>query len=84
MSAFIARAQMELAGDKTPSHELGSASPATLPGGGAVQPPTPVATSTPGLGLGSGKAFEEMNALEMAEVVSKSIAGWHSQFDHLT
>lgn len=81
MAAFICRAQIELAGDKTPSHDLGSASPATLPGGGAVQPPTPIATSVPELG---GKAFEEMNALEMAEVVRKSIAGWHSQFDHLT
>ena len=81
MSAFIARAQVELAGDKTPLRELGSASPAALPGGGAVVPPTPVATSVPGLG---GKGLEGMNALEMAEVVSRSIAGWHSQFDHLT
>ena len=78
MSTFIARAQLELSGEKTPSHELGSASPAGI--GGAVQPPT--VRSTPGP-TSSGKAIEEMNALEMAEVVSKSIAGWHQQFDHL-
>lgn len=76
MSAFIARAQLELSGEKTPSHELGSASPAGV--GGAVQAPT--VRSTPGPGS---KAFDEMSALEMAQVVSGSIAGWHRQFDHL-
>jgi hypothetical protein len=78
MSAFIARAQLELSGEKTPSRDFGSASPAGI--GGAVQPLT--VRSTPGP-TSSGKAMEEMDALEMAEVVSKSIAGWHQQFDHL-
>ena len=87
MAAFIARAQVELAGDKTPSpQEVGAASPgALLPPGGAVMPPTPVATSAnPGMALGGGRPFEEMNALEMAEVVARSIAGWQGQFGHLS
>ena len=78
MSAFIVRAQLELSGEKTPLRELGSASPAGI--GGAVQ--APAARSTPAPALGA-KAFDEMNALEMSQVVSGSIAGWHRQFDHL-
>lgn len=78
MTAFIVKAQLELSGDGTPMREVGSASPAGV--GGAVQPPA--VTSTPASAPGS-KAFEEMNALEMSQVVTDSIAGWHQKFDQL-
>lgn len=68
MAAFIARAQAEMGGDKTPSSS-------GVPVGGAVQPPAsePV----------DGKSFQDMSAMEMAGVVSQSISNWHSQFSHM-
>lgn len=87
MAAFITRAQLDIAGDRTPS---GSNVPklaaenASLDGlaGGAVQPAS-IATSQPSAGSANGKKFEEMTAMEMADVVSRSITSWHGQFAHL-
>ena len=85
MAAYITRAQMEAAGgiggDRTPS---GGASGLVVNdlrlAGGAIR--SPAATLDEGSGE-EGKKFEEMSAIEMADVVSRSINGWHSKFDHL-
>ncbi len=77
MAAFISRAQLEIAGgDRRPSGGSGDASLA----GGAVQPPTSHADDGGG---GVGKQFEELSAMEMADVVSRSINSWHQRFAHL-
>jgi hypothetical protein len=90
MAAFISKAQMETAGgDKTP---LGSVGTGNGEVGFAVQPPTPVVEKGDPASVGggngaleseNGKKFEEMSAMEMADVVSRSINGWHQRFDHL-
>lgn len=81
MASFIARAQTETAGgDRTLSGQTGTAT--TNEGGlaeGAVQSPD---VQESGVGVDPTK-FERMSAMEMADVVSRSITGWHSQFDHL-
>lgn len=81
MAAFITKAQTELAGDRTPLNggvprvsveEVGMA-------GGPVQAPTSGQVEEPA----NGKKFEEMNAMEMAGVVSKSITDWHRRFSQV-
>jgi hypothetical protein len=74
MATFIARAQMDSAGDRTPS---GSSAEA-VGMGGAVQPPT--SASTEPIGPVGGKAFEQLSAMEMADVLSRRITGWQSRF----
>ncbi len=82
MAAFITRAQMEMAGgDRTPSSNGNLGSSGNL-AGGAVQP----AKSTEGTddaATADSNKFEELSAMEMADVVSRSINGWHQRFDHL-
>ena len=87
MTNFITRAQLEIAGDRTPSGSdvpKVAADNASLAGmvGGAVQPPN-IETLESLAGLGDGKTFEDMSAMEMADVVSRSITNWHTQFAHL-
>ncbi|KAK5170599.1 Histone deacetylase complex subunit [Saxophila tyrrhenica] len=75
MAAFITRAQMETAGgERTPSNgEVG----------GAVQAPRSGVDGARGGGGGEGEKFEQMSAMEMADVVSRGIISWHRRFDHL-
>lgn len=76
MAAYIARAQLEIAGgERTPngSGHVGLAS-------GATQEPRSHADDGEGK---DGKQFEELSAMEMADVVSRSIISWHQRFDHL-
>ena len=80
MTAFIARAQLELAGDRTPSGTNGpavSVEHAVLVGG-AVQSPRALSKGPAG-----DKMFEELSAMEMADEVSRSITNWHKKFDQL-
>ena len=98
MAAFIARAQMEIAGgDRTPSNGNGNGAPLKVGGedgslagmaGGAVQAPNSsmAAEGLDGSAKGGGmdgRKFEDMSAMEMADVVSRGITSWHSQFNHL-
>lgn len=69
MAAYIAKAKTELSGTPTNGVSTGELKSSNL-GEGAVQSP-------------DGKKFEEMSAIEMADVVSKSINGWQSRFEHL-
>lgn len=81
MASFIARAQMDTAGgDRTPSGQTsGTTTNEGGLAGGAVQ--------SSDLLLGGEsldpKMFEQLSAMEMADVVSRSINGWHNKFDHL-
>lgn len=80
MAADIARAQVEMAGDRTPSSTGGSRDPVgnrnfTSMAGGAVQAP---GTSAPS----NGRPYEgqDLSAMEMADDVSRRIAHWSSLF----
>lgn len=66
MAAFIAKAQGELSGDRTLQNG----------GGGAVQAPT----SGQIVDAANDKKFDEMSAMEMADVVNRGILDWKSKF----
>ncbi|KAK3722948.1 Histone deacetylase complex subunit [Vermiconidia calcicola] len=84
MTAFIARAQLELAGDRTPSGTNGPAVSVEHVAlvGGAVQPPRALPKDA-AAGPAGDKMFEELSAMEMADEVSRSITNWHKEFDQL-
>jgi hypothetical protein len=80
MTTFIAKAQMETAsGDRTPS---GSNLELVGMAGGAVQAPGEI-DGDGGDGVANGRKFEEMSAMEMADVVSRNLIGWQRKFGHL-
>jgi len=74
MSAYVAKAQAELSGDRTPSNGGTSRVSVEAVGsvGGAAQSPP------------SGHTFEAMTALEKADVVSRGISEWREKFSVLT
>ena len=84
MAAFIAKAQQELGGDRTPpgsDRARASGESAGLMGvaGGAVQPPDSQVSE----GSATAKNEEDMSAAELGERVSGNLAKWQSLYGHL-
>ncbi|KAI6858431.1 hypothetical protein KC343_g3039 [Hortaea werneckii] len=71
MSLYMQQKQIEMAGDHTPP-----TADAGVPGmpGGAVQPPTSVATGD------DERPFDELNSMEQADHIQRSIMKWKALF----
>ncbi|EMC93867.1 hypothetical protein BAUCODRAFT_213099 [Baudoinia panamericana UAMH 10762] len=73
MSAFMQRAQLDIAGDRTPPGVK-----MHLPGaevGVAVRPPAPTSA-----GVIESRPFEQLSSMEMADVISRNIEKWKQRF----
>ncbi|KAF2770625.1 hypothetical protein EJ03DRAFT_326248 [Teratosphaeria nubilosa] len=82
MAGFMQRAQVDMAGDRTPPNgELGRIGSDEIMGMGTSPDDSTSASTATGNGE---KGFAEMNSMEMAVVIERNIEAWNRRFGHLT
>lgn len=87
MMAFMQRHQVDMAGDRTPP-----GSDTALPRvnvedaslvGGAVQPPATTASESAAQAIPpEERPFDELSSMQMADVIARNIANWHTLYGH--